>query len=127
MVLDLDQFDALLLKSIDEVLTKVVGETNMQIIYDYLEKKSCPTSEIYMKLDVFSMELRMLLGTGRGQMLGSAGILEKTILAVLCSRIGIPCDIERTNFPDYVRELKKVYEQRKQASPCKIEVEVKNP
>ncbi|HML04074.1 MAG TPA: hypothetical protein VK487_11980 [Candidatus Bathyarchaeia archaeon] len=73
------------------------------------------------------MELRMLLGSGRGQMLGSAGVLEKTVLGVLCSRIAIVRDPERIDFPDYVRELKEVYEQRRQAASFKIEMEVKNP
>jgi hypothetical protein len=116
-----------LLKTIDDVLTEVVGEINTQIIYDYLEKKACPISEICQKPEVFSMELRMLLGPGTGQMLGSARVLEKTVLQVLCSRIGIACNPERTDFPDYVRELKEVYKQRRQASPSKIEMEVKNP
>jgi hypothetical protein len=127
MVWDLDQFDALLLKSIDDVLTEVVGEANTHIIYVYLEKKSCPISEICQKLEVFSLELRMLLGFGRGQMLGSAGVLEKTVLKVLCSRIGIVCNPERSDFPEYVRELKEVYKRNRQASSFKIEVEVKNP
>ena len=127
MVCDLDQFDVLLLKAIDYVLIESVGETNTQIIYDYLEKKACPKSDVYEKLDAFSMELGMLLGSGRGQMLGSAGILEKTILKVLCSEMGITCNPERTDFPDYVRELKEVYKQRKLGSRFKMEMEVKNP
>ncbi len=109
------------------MLTEVVGEINMQIIYDYLEKKSCPKSDVCQRLEVFSMELRMLLGPGRGQMLGSAGVLEKTILKVLCSKIGIAPNLERTDFPDYLRELKEAYKQGRQASPFKMEMEVKNP
>jgi hypothetical protein len=127
MVWDLDQFNALLLKSIDDVFTEMVGETNTQIIYDYLGKKACPISEIDQKLEVFSMELRMLMGAGRGQMLGSAGVLEKTVLQVLCARIGIACNAERTDFPKYVRELREAYEQRRRVSPFKVEMEVKNP
>jgi hypothetical protein len=123
----LDQFDALLLKAIDDVFTEVVGKTNTQIIYDYLERKSCPIPEICQKLEVFSMELRMLLGSGRGQMLGSAGVLEKTVLQAFCFRIGIAYNPERTDFPEYVRDLKEVYKQRRQATPFKIEMEVKNP
>jgi hypothetical protein len=127
MVFDLDQFDALLLKSIDDVFTEVVGELNAKIIFDYLEKKSCPISEIYQRLDTFSEEIRMLLGSGRGQMLGSARVLERTVLEVLCSRIGIAFDPERIDFPGYVRELKEAYEQKRQTSQFKIEMEVKNP
>jgi hypothetical protein len=127
MVWDLDQFDALLLKSIEDVFTEMVGETNTQIIFDYLEKKSCPISEIPQKLEAFSFELRMLFGSGRNQMLGCSRVLEKTMLQVLCSKIGVACNLERIDFPDYVRELKEAYEQRRQASPFKVEMEVKNP
>jgi hypothetical protein len=127
MVWDLDQFDAVLLKTIDDVFTELVGETNAKIIYDYLEKKSCPISEICQKPEVFSMELRVLMGTGRGQMLGSAAILEQTVLKVLCSEMGIAYNPKRTDFPDYVEELREAYKQRKQASLSKIEMEVKNP
>ena len=127
MVFDLDQFDALLLKSIDDVFTEVVGEGNTKVIFDYLEKRSCPPSEIYQRLDTFSKEMRMLLGSGRGQMLGSARVLETTVLRVLCARMGIAFDPRRTDFPDYVRELKEAYKQKRQTSQSKIEVEVKNP
>ena len=116
-----------MLKSIDDVLTEVVGETNTQIIYDYLERKSCPISEICQKLEVFSFELRTLLGSGRGQMLGCAGVLEKTVLEVLCYRIDIAYNPARTDFPEYVGELREAYEHRRQASPFKIEMEVRNP
>lgn len=127
MAWDLDQFDALLLKTIDDVLTEVLGKINRQIIYDYLEKRACPPSEICQKLEVFSMELGMLLGSGKGQMLGSEGILEKTVLKVLCSKIGVAFNPERANFPEYVRELKEICKQRTQAATSKIEMEVKNP
>jgi hypothetical protein len=115
------------LKTIDDVFTELFGEINTKIIYDYLERKSCPISEICQKLEVFSMELGILMGTGRGQMLGSAGILEKTVLKVLCSRMGIECSPGRADFPDCVRELKEAYKQRRHAPPSKIEMEVKNP
>ena len=127
MVWDLDESDALLLKAIDNVFTEVFGKINMQIIYDYLEKKSCPMSEVCQKSEVFSMELGILLGSGRGQILGPASILERTVLSVLCSRIGIAYDPEKTDFSICVRELKEVWKQRKQASLPRVEMEVKNP
>jgi len=127
MVFDLDQFDALLLKSIDDVFTEVVGEVNSKIIFDYLEKKSGPICEIYERLDTFSEEIRMLLGSGRGQMLGSARVLERTVLEVLGSRIGMAFDPERIDCSEYVRELKEAYKQKRQKSQFKIEMEVKNP
>ena len=127
MVWYLDQFDALLLKSIENVFTEMVGETNTEIIYDYLEKKSCPISNIPQKLELFSLELRALFGSGPNQMLGCARVLEKTVLQMLCSKTGVACNLERIDFPDYVRELKEAYEQKRQTSQVKIEMEVKNP
>ncbi len=107
MVWDLDEFDVLLLRAIDDVFTEVFGKINTQIIYDYLEKKSCPMSEICQKPEVFSMELGILLGLGRGQILGSASILEETVLSLLFSRMGIVCNVEKTDFSNCVKELKK--------------------
>jgi hypothetical protein len=49
------------------------------------------------------------------------------VLQVLCSRIGVACTLERIDFPDYVRELKEAYKQKRQTSQFKIEMEVKNP
>jgi hypothetical protein len=48
--------------------------------------------EIPRKLDIFSIELRRLLGWNRGQLLGSAAILEETIARVLCFKLGVKFD-----------------------------------
>jgi hypothetical protein len=106
----LDEFDKLLLKAIDETLQYSLGDINSQIIYEYLEKKHCPVPEIPQKLDAFSTELRYLLGSGRGQILGSAAILEKAIAKVLCFKLGMEFnEIGPILFVDYVRSLKEVY------------------
>lgn len=127
MIKDSEEFEVILLKTIDEVLVDVLGERNKQVIYDYVEKKSCPMPQIYDRLDVFSAELRNLLGFGRGGILGSAPILEETILRVLCHKIGVTYDSTKP-FLSYVKELKETFNQRKsQVSVRKIETEVKIP
>ena len=106
----LEEFDNLLLKTIDETLKYVLGDINAQIIYRYLEKKSCPMLEIPRKLNIFSAELRMLLGPGRGQILGSAPILEETIAELLCHKLGIKFNEERPiMFESCIRKLKEDY------------------
>jgi hypothetical protein len=112
MIKDPGEFEVILLKTIDEVLVDVLGERNKQIIYHYLEKKSYPMLQIYDRLDVFSTELRNLLGPGRGGILGSAPILEETILMVLCRKIVVAYDSTRP-FVSYVKELKEKFNQRK--------------
>ncbi|MGB8780123.1 MAG: hypothetical protein WCD81_05680 [Candidatus Bathyarchaeia archaeon] len=127
MIRDSEEFEVILLKTIDEVLVDVLGERNKQVIYDYFEKKSCPMPQIYGRLDVFSEELRNLLGFGRGGILGSAPILEETILRVLCRKIGVTYDSTKP-FLSYVKELKEKFNQRKSGvSVHKIETEVNIP
>jgi hypothetical protein len=60
------EFDKLLILTTGEVLRESLGDLNAQIIFEYLEKRSCPMQEIPKKLEVFSMELRRLLGWNRG-------------------------------------------------------------
>ena len=86
---DLEEFDQLLVVTIVEVLQESLGVLNAQIVLDYLEKRSCPVRELPNKLSIFSVEMRKLLGWDRGQLLGSAAILEETIAKVLCFKVGV--------------------------------------
>lgn len=52
-------------KTVDKVLTQILGQQAAQIIYDYLESKYfIRRNEIAEKLDAFSWALREYLGTG---------------------------------------------------------------
>jgi hypothetical protein len=105
-----DEFDKLLLETIDDVLKECLGDSNAQIIYNFLEQRSCTMLEIPQKLGFFSRELRMLLGSGSSQILGSGAILEETILEVLCHRMGVTPNVKApVRFADCVRNLKKLY------------------
>jgi hypothetical protein len=105
---NVDEFDKLLLETIDDVLKECLGDANAQIIYNFLEQRSCARLEIPQKIDVFSRELRMLLGSG--SILGSGAILEETILEVLCHKMGATPNVKApVRFVDCVRKLKKLY------------------
>ena len=106
---NVDEFDKLLLETIDDVLKECLGDANAQIIYNFLEQRSCAKLEIPQKLEVFSRELRMLLGCGSSQILGSGAILEETILEVLCHKMGVTPNMKTpVRFAECVRKLKKL-------------------
>jgi hypothetical protein len=79
----------MLVQVIDEVIRYSFGEISATIIYDYFKKRNIPLDKIPDNLDFFSMELRMLLGSGRGQILGSAPLLERAILKAARARARI--------------------------------------
>lgn len=107
----MDKFDKLLIQVIDEVIRYSLGDINANIIYNYLQKKACPLTEIPNNLESFSTELRNLLGSGRGQILGSAHLLERTILKALCIKLGIKYELENGPiiFAEHVKKIKDVY------------------
>jgi hypothetical protein len=114
---DLDEFDNLLVKTIDKTFRYVLGDRNTLIIYDYLEKVSCPIQETPKKLGLLSTALRNLLGTGRGQILGVPTAMEDAIVEELSSELGLKPDEKSGVFEDRIRRLKEKYndEQDKKA------------
>ena len=106
----MDEFNEALLSAIDEILGYTLGDVCTQIIYSYLERSSFPKSEIPNNLDRFSEELRNLLGSGRGQILGSAPILEEAIAERLCAKLGVEMQARfPIAFPTFIRKLKENY------------------
>jgi hypothetical protein len=106
----LDEFDEALLASIDEILRYTRGDACTKIIYNYFERYSFPKHEIPTKLDRFSEELRKLLGDGRGQILGSAPILEEAIAERLCAKLGRKLQGRLpAAFSIFIRKLKEDY------------------
>jgi hypothetical protein len=115
----LDKFDELLVKVIDETARYCLGERNALILYGYLAKKSCSLEEIPGKLEIFSAELRNLLGFGRRQIYGAPSILEETIAQALCLKLKVPYDEEGPIvFADYVRKVKNTYCQEGKEAVC---------
>lgn len=112
---DLEEFDQLLAVTIVEVLQESLGVPNAQIVFDYLEKMSCPIRELPDKLSVFSVEMRKLLGSERGQLLGSAAILEETIAKVLCFKLGVEFEEQvPIVLSKFVEKLRGVYHKKKE-------------
>jgi hypothetical protein len=106
----LDKFDDLLLHVIDKTVRYVFGEINASIIYEYLQKNGCALHEIPTKPSAFSAELRNILGSGRGQLLGAAPILEEAILEALCAELKIKFDRQNaSSFADHIKKLREVY------------------
>jgi len=106
----------MLVQVIDEVIRYSFGEVNATIIYDYFKKRNIPLDKIPDNLELFSIELRKLLGSGRGQILGSAPILEKAILKALCKKLGLECQFEGpVNLAEWVKKLKESYNNKNEA------------
>jgi hypothetical protein len=105
-----NDFDSLLVQVIDETVKYCLGDVNASIICNYLKERNLPMSEIPNKPELFSEELRQILGFGSRQILCAASILEETILEVLCKKLGVKLDCEKpVNFPRQVRKLRETY------------------
>jgi hypothetical protein len=103
-------FEDLLAQAVDSTMKYCLGEINANIISDYLQKQNLPLSEISNNPELFSEELRNMLGFGGGQILGAASVLEETILEVLCRSLGAKRYFTRpVNFPLELRKLKEEY------------------
>jgi len=108
-----NEFDELLRRTVEKTLTYVFGDTNARMICDYLEKNDCSLKQIPVKPDLFSAELRNIMGTGRGKLLGAASILEETILETLRDEIKIKFDRSGgKSFADCIKSLKEFYSKR---------------
>jgi hypothetical protein len=108
----LEEFDDILSRVIDKTIRDVFGDRNAGIIFDYLEKSGCPMEEIPIKPSQFSVELGKILGSGRGQLLGVASILEETILKAFCAELRMKVDMQGgTCFEDNIKILRRVYEE----------------
>jgi hypothetical protein len=106
----MEKFDELLLHVVDKTIKYSFGNINAIIIFDYLAKRGCLRNEIPRKTDVFSMELRNLLGVDMHQILGAAPILEKAILKAFCIQLQVEFDeAGPASFTDYVKKLRRIY------------------
>jgi len=105
-----ENFNDLLAQAVNYTIKYCLGEINANIISDYLQKRNLPLSEISNNPELFSEELRNILGFGGRQILGAASVLEETILEVLCRRLGAKLVFQRpVNFPLELRKLKEEY------------------
>ena len=62
---------------------------------------------------MFSIELRKILGTGRGQLLGAAPILEEAILETLCNELKIKFErSDEKSFAGHIKTLREICRNR---------------
>ncbi len=103
-------FDNLLVQVTEETIKYCLGDANATIIWNYLEKRNCPITEVPIRPEIFSEELRNIMGFGRRQILGAAAILEETILEIFYKKLGINFECEKPiNFSYQVRKLRNQY------------------
>jgi hypothetical protein len=113
LIQTVNDFDKLLIQVTEETIKYCLGDSNASIVWNYLEERDCPMSEIPNRPEVFSEELRNIMGFGRRQILGAATILEEAILEIFCKKLGINFEFEKpTNFPREVRKLREIYTSR---------------
>ena len=109
-----EQFDEMLSAAIDKTLRYVLGDINTDVVYNYMEKMGVSLKGIPANPGEFSTELRKILGSGRGQILGAASILEETVLEILCKEVEIDLDIPKpAQFADTVKKLRNAYVEGK--------------
>lgn len=95
--------DDLLLDMVDETVKNVFREPGAKAIYNYIENEChLRREEIAEKPEVFSADLRRLLGSG-------SQMIEKMILKNLYRRLELKFTVkEGYGFSDYIKELRKL-------------------
>jgi len=96
-----NQFDKMLIKSIDEAIKEIFGETGARIIYDYLQHNhSLNREEIPERLKDFERGLEKILGSG-------AWVMERTALNNLYLNFGLEYrNKENYSFANHIGTLK---------------------
>jgi hypothetical protein len=110
LVQTVNEFDNLIAQVVDETIKYCLGEVNASVIYNYLEERNLPLSEIPKKPELFSAELRNILGFGSRQILCAASVLEETVLELLCKKLEIKLEYQKpVNFPLQLKKLREPY------------------
>src|SRR5208283_2989337 len=110
LILTVNDFDKFLVQVAEETIKDCLGDLNAAIIWNYLEERNCPISEIPIRPEKFSEELRNIMGFGRRQIPGAVTILEETIFEIFCKKVGTNIEYEKPiNFPYQVRKLRDLY------------------
>ena len=90
----MDEFEEMLLKVIDGTLRYSLGDRTVEVFYKYLRGKGFLFSDIPRNPDFFFNELRKVLESegnrfsGSVSALGTVSILERTIIEILCRKLG---------------------------------------
>lgn len=96
-----EEFEKILLETIDEGMVQVFGNTSTGVIYDYLKgNHKLSKEDIPENLEVFSFSLEKMFGFG-------AILLEKLVLKKLYKKLGLKYEEKKGyKFLDYIKELK---------------------
>ena len=65
LIQTVNDFDKLLVQVAEETIKYCLGDGNATIIWNYLEERNYPKNEIPNRPEIFSEELRNLMGFGR--------------------------------------------------------------
>lgn len=123
----MDEFDELLRQAVEKTVKYVFGDANARMIFNYLGNNDCGLKQIPVKLELFSTELRNIIGVGRGQFLGAASILEEAILETLSDEIKVKFDkSDGKSFTDRVKSLKESYVKRTNACSLLTQMYLEN-
>jgi len=97
----MEEFERILLETIDESMVQVFGETSTRVICDYLKiNHGLRKEDIPENLEIFSSSLEKMFGFG-------ATLLEKIVLKKLYMKLGLKYEEkEGYKFLDYIKELK---------------------
>lgn len=106
----MNKFDELLINTIDQTISYILGSSNAEIIFDYIERNGCPKQEIPRHLDCFCTVLEKVVGGGRSQILGVAAILEFAIAEQFAKNLGKEFhEPKPIDFCAYVKRLRQEY------------------
>ena len=107
------EFDAYVVQAVDQTLRYCLGDMSAQIVFSYLAERKCPIEQIPKNPELFSEELRNIVGFGRRQILCPGDILEEAVLEVICMKVGVKFEQEIPwNFASALSKLKKQYETK---------------
>lgn len=117
MVKTLEEFNEILVKTIDETLRYSLGDRTVEIFYEYLRRKGFNLSDIPRDPDFFFGELRAVLEFEDSGMrfrrvsgIGIVSILERTIIEVLCKRFGLEFNEKGPIvFSEWVEKVREAY------------------
>ena len=110
LIQTVNDFDKLLVQVTEGTIRYCLGDVNTTIILNYLKEHNYTINEIPTRPEIFSEELRNIMGFGRRQILGAAAILEETILEIFCKKLGINFECKQPiDFSYQVRKLRDEY------------------
>lgn len=116
----LDEFEETLLTTVDEILQYTLGDFGTQVIYNYLERTVFQSQKFPPNWTDSPRNLK-LLGDGKGQILGSAPILEEAIAERLCAKLGMPTPGRLPMaFSIFIRKLKENYFSKRKETAISI-------